>query len=1583
MPDTNVEMKRDTLAKAEALAGARDPVLPLLAVLHARLAASEFPARSPESLLAAARSLMALAQSRPAGQINLKVSEGTAPARTVIEMVTDDMPFLLDSLIAAVAAEGLSLRLALHPIVAVERDKAGQLRALHERAAATPSAKLESMMRLEIATATEFEVRARLEANLTAALGDARAAVADWRAMRDAVSGLRHELSKLPAHVAPETAEETVRFLAWLNDDFFVFLGARDYRFDAQGKSDIVPGSGLGVLRDPSRALFEGLDKFVDLAAYTGKFLAAPHLVEISRSSERSRVLRAAPMDAIAVKRLDPSGRPIGLRVFLGLFTWHAYRADPLDVPLLSGKVERVLARSGAVAGSHNRRALVHIIESLPRDELFQIEEDQLLPMALGIRDLEERPRLGLFIRREPLGRFFSCFIYVPRERYVTELRQRFATILTEALDAKIETYHVALDEQALARVTFYLRRAPRPEAAFDVAAIERGLAEAARDWSDGLLDALSAARGDESAAALFRRYREAFPASYREQFSPETALRDIDPIELVAAGEPFAVALAQSPGASPRELVLKLFRPHTPMPLSDIVPLLEQFGLRIVAENPFEIALASGVIAYQQFVAESLAGDIDVVRDGERLRLALTRILGGEAEADGFNRLVIGAGLDWRQVAVLRLYARFLRQAGASFSIAYMEETLARHGAIAGKLAAAFEHKFDPRAEDSAAAAEAITVEIEHDLDQVTSLDDDRILRNFLTLMRQSLRTNYFQTENGAPKPYLAVKLASAKLELLPLPRPMAEIFVSSPWMEGVHLRAGKVARGGIRWSDRREDFRTEILGLMKAQVVKNAVIVPTGSKGGFIVKRPPADRQAFQEEGIRCYRTLLQGMLDLTDNVVDGAIVPPPDLVRCDGDDPYLVVAADKGTATFSDIANAIAVQRGFWLGDAFASGGSEGYDHKAMGITARGAWELVKRHFRERGHDIQSRDFTVVGVGDMSGDVFGNGMLRSRHIKLLAAFDHRHIFLDPDPDPARGFKERERMFALPRSSWADYDTALISAGGGVFPRTLKSIALSDEVRKRFGIEAKQLDPAALIRLLLTAPVDLLWFGGIGTFVKSRRERNADVGDRANDATRVDGADLRAAVVGEGANLGVTQLGRVEYAMTGGRIDTDSIDNSAGVDTSDREVNIKIALDSMVRAGTLDAKGRHEVLNALTDEVAALVLADNDAQGQALTLAETAQAERFEADVRLMRELEKRGQLNRAVDFLPDDETIAARAKSGLYLTRPELSIVLSHAKNALVDGLMTSDLPDDSHVESDLFAYFPPSLVARYRAAITGHRLRREIIATVAANELVNRGGIAMADELMAETGRDAGEVARAFAVVRGAFALDETWGAVKALDNKVEAGVQTQILLATRRLGRLATAWLLRHKAKLDIAAEIAATRPGVAALAAGIEPILGDAAREALAKRRGELAAKGVPPALARNIATFGALDPALAIVELALTLKRDTIATAKLFFATGAKLKLDVVIGGARALKPANLREQRAVESLVEDFYRRQAELARLAAQGDGALDRHLAAHAAAADHVRAIAEDIAGATTQDLARLVLASQALAGLAQQ
>ena len=933
----------------------------------------------------------------------------------------------------------------------------------------------------------------------------------------------------------------------------------------------------------------------------------------------------------------------------------------------------------------------------------------------------------------------------------------------------------------------------------------------------------------------------------------------------------------------------------------------------------------------------------------------------------------------------MLRLYAKTMRQAGSAYSQAYMEDTLANHPAIAGRLATMFEARFDPAplegkgANRAAAETERRVKEIGQELDQVESLDEDRILRGFLRLIEKSLRTNYFQRQaDGSPKPYLSVKLSSREIDLFPLPRPLCEIYVYSPRMEGVHLRAGKVARGGIRWSDRKEDFRTEILALMKAQVVKNAVIVPTGSKGGFVVKRMPAMRAEQPAEVIECYKILMRGMLDITDNIVGGKLVPPPDVLRHDGDDPYLVVAADKGTATFSDIANGVSAEYGFWLGDAYASGGSAGYDHKAIGITARGAWELVKRHFRELGSDIQANDFTCVGVGDMAGDVFGNGMLRSPHTKLIAAFNHLHIFLDPDPDPAKSFAERQRLFDLPRSSWADYDKKLISQGGGIFERSAKSIPLSAEMRARLDIKAEHLIPGELIQAILKAPVDLLFFGGIGTFIKAASETQADAGDKSNDALRIDGRDVRAKVVGEGANLGVTQRGRIEYAMKGGRIDTDAIDNSAGVSTSDHEVNLKILLNGAVAAGQITLEERNTLLQGMTDEVAAHVLQDNYLQGLTLSLAKSYGAERIDSEARLIRDLERAGRLDRAIEFLPSDDALAARAQEHQPLTRPELSVLLAYVKNTLAEDLIESDFPDDPQLEADLLGYFPKILREHFREEIAHHRLRRELIATVAANDLVNRTGITFLRETATRTGRGPGDVARAYMIVREIFDLDALWADINALDNKVPAQLQLEMIRTALRLVERVTAWFLAGS-RLDIKAQVEANRPGIALLAEHLGAFMPESHKTELARRVAAFVEKGAPPELALRVARLDFLLSAVDIVRLAKTAQRDLLEAGQRFYAIGSHFKLDALRIAARKLFADTQWQKLAVAALIEDLYAHQADLTARALARGGDFDQWLQSHARDLGRLDTLVREIEAATQPDLAMLTVANRALRG----
>jgi glutamate dehydrogenase len=1577
---------------AQRLKGARGgDVARFLRQFYDHVPPEDILTRTADELYGAALSLWRFAETRALGRAKLRVfnprleEHGWRSSRTVVEIVNDDMPFLVDSITTALAQRGVTVHLVIHPILRIARDDSGRLTKLFEAGAKVNGEALrESCMHIEISEETDPARLAELAAALEHVLAEVRVAVEDWQKMRRRLADIVADLKANPPPLAAAEREEALDFLGWLDDDNFTFLGFREYRFGKgrEGGLDIVPGSGLGILRDDGYAIFDGLRNFATLPPDVREFLREPRLLMLSKSNRRAVVHRPVHMDVICVKIFDAEGKAVGERLFAGLFTSLAYSRSPRQIPLLRRKVEHVMKRSGFGMQSHDGKALQHILDTYPRDELFQIAEDDLFTTVLGILNLQERQRVALFVRRDPFERFVSCVVYVPRERYDTALRQRFAAILEESFGGTVDSFTTQLDESVLGRVHFILRTKPGQLALVEVAQVEKRLAQAARSWSDRLADALGDSLGEEVGITLLRRYGEAFPTAYRERFNAALAVYDIERFEELRQHGGIAVCLYRTLESGESELRFKIYRQGAPLALSDVLPVLEHLGVKVIAEVPYAATPAEGAaLSLQDFSLTAPAGGVDVTRDRARFEEAFLHIWSGAMESDGLNRLVLAAGLSWRQVTVLRLYSKLLRQAGSAYSQAYMEDALAAHPNIAAGLLVLFERRFDPALEADRDTEETrAAVAVEQALDRVQGLDEDRILRSYLLLIRKSLRTNYFQRlPDGEPKPYLSVKLASHEIELLPLPRPLYEIYVLSPRVEGVHLRAGRVARGGIRWSDRKEDFRTEILGLMKAQVVKNAVIVPTGSKGGFVVKRAGLTREAWQTEGVECYKTLLRGLLDLTDNIVADAIVPPPAVVRHDGDDPYLVVAADKGTASFSDIANEVSAEYGFWLGDAFASGGSEGYDHKKLGITARGAWETVKRSFRERGVDIQSADFTVAGVGDMSGDVFGNGMLRSQHIKLVAAFDHRHIFLDPDPDPARSFAERKRLYDLPRSSWADYDRKLISAGGGVFERGLKSIELSEPVRRRLGVTDKALTPAELIQAILRAPVDLLWFGGIGTYVKAKAERHADVGDRANDALRVDADTLRAPVVGEGANLAVTQRGRIAFALKGGRIDTDAIDNSAGVDTSDHEVNIKIVLDAVVRAGDLTVKQRNTLLHGTADAVADLVLADNYLQGLTLTLAEAQHAERIDQQLRVMRALERTGELDRAVEFLPGDEELTARAASGHGLTRPELAVLMAYVKTSLARELAHSELTADPQLERDLLAYFPPVLVERFRPAIAAHRLRKEIIATVAANDLVNHAGITFLAEMRERTGRAPGDVTRAYMIVKQVFDLETLWRAVSRLDNVVSAQTQTEMLLAGNRLMERATAWFLRGGGPLDIEAQVDTFRPGIESLADHISEILPPPQRAELARRAQALIERGVPSEVALMTARLDFLVSAVDVVRLGLGSGMGIVDVGRGFYAVGARFRLDAMRMAARRLKPQTAWQKVAVDALQEDFYAHQAEFTAKAIAEDRNFGTWLEANIETLAGVEPLLREIEATPTPDVAMLIVANRALKG----
>jgi glutamate dehydrogenase len=1580
------------------------PAETFLRAYYANVSADDLAGSSVEDLYGAAIALWQFGRTRRPGQAKVRVytprlaEHGWSSTHSVVEIVNDDMPFLVDSVTAELNRRELTVHLVIHPIVRVVRDGKGAFKDFAGDKA--KEALAESYMHVEIDQQGSGELLVEIERSIEAVLADVRVSVADWKPMLGAAQSVVVELGERPPPVPPAEVKTAREFLTWLMADHFTFLGYREYEFVGEGdaaRTNVVAGSGLGLCREDSFIIFEGLRDLGALPPDVRDFVRQPRLLMITKANRRSTVHRPVHLDVIGIKRFDRKGKVTGQYVFVGLFTSTAYSQTPREIPLLSEKVARIIARAGFPPNSHDAKALQHILDTFSRNELFQATEDQLFEMSLGVLRLQDRQRIALFVRRDSFERFMSCFVYVPRDRYTTELRLRFQKILEASFAGSTVAFASHFGEEtALVRVHIVIRTTPGEIPAYSIPEIVARLTEAARTFSDRLRDALIQSEGEERGLSAWRRYADAFPVEYRERFGPEAAVADIAKIETVLGEEaPLALNLYRVVDAPDEELRFRVFHKAAPLPLSDVLPMLEAFGLRVISESAYEIAPAgSGAKVWMHDFAMSLpqGQSADLGRIKPLFEDAFAGIWAGTVESDGFNRLVIAAQLDAREVSVLRAYAKYLRQAAIPFSQPYMESALGRYPQIARRLVDLFKVLHDPaRRADAEVKSRGLLVELDHLFDGVFSLDDDRILRRFLNLIRVTLRTNYFQSVDGRPKPWISFKLDSQKIEDLPLPRPMVEVFVYSPRVEAIHLRGGKVARGGIRWSDRREDFRTEILGLMKAQMVKNAVIVPVGSKGGFFVKRPPppeAGREAALAEGQECYRTLVRGLLDITDNLTVDGVKPPPDVVRHDGDDPYLVVAADKGTATFSDIANAISREYGFWLDDAFASGGSSGYDHKGMGITARGAWVAVQRHFRELGIDVQTREFTVVGVGDMSGDVFGNGMLRSRRTKLVVAFDHRHIFVDPSPDPEKSYVERERLFRLPRSSWADYDRTLISKGGGVFERALKSIRLTPEMKALLAVEADSLTPAELIAAALKAPVDLLWLGGIGTYVKASDETNAEVGDRANDALRVNGADLRARVVGEGANLGVTQRGRIEYAQKGGRINTDAIDNSAGVDTSDHEVNIKILLGDVVARGDMTIKQRDKLLAKMTDEVARQVLRDNYLQTQALSVMESEGAAALDAQVRLIRALEKAGRLNRAIEFLPDDEEIQRRQAAGQGLTRPELAVLLAYAKLAIYDELLPSDLPDEPAVVDDLLRYFPTPIREQYHDSVMRHRLRREIVATVVTNSIVNRTGATFVHDMMERSGATPAMIARAYFVARAVFGLRATWEAIEHLDNKVPAAAQYGMLRATQRLLERAVLWFLRQGATgLDVAAEIDRYGAGLTALEETLDAALEPARRAELAAAAQALVGDGVPDALAQRIVRLGDLASGLDIVRIATRAKAPVAGIARLYFGIGARLGLDWLRGAAARVKAETPWQKLAVAATIEDLLALQAELTARAMRAAGKLENveklaeeWLRQHKAGLARFDAVLAELRAAPVPEIAGLTVASRELRAL---
>ncbi|MFD9545604.1 NAD-glutamate dehydrogenase [Streptomyces sp. NPDC060022] len=1609
----------------------QDMLLAYLQRYYLHTAPEDVTGRDPVDLFGAASSHYRLAENRPQGTANVRVhtptveENGWTSSHSVVEVVTDDMPFLVDSVTNELSRQGRGIHLVIHPQVVVRRDVTGKLievladdrhratgvkrgKGRKEAKAELPhDALVESWIHVEIDRETDRADLKQITADLLRVLSDVRETVEDWEKMRDAALRIADELPAEPLdELGDEEVEEARELLRWLAADHFTFLGYREYELRESDALAVVAGTGLGILRsDPPHSEDEAhpVSPSFDRLPADARAKAREHkLLVLTKANSRATVHRPSYLDYVGVKKFDADGNVIGERRFLGLFSSAAYTESVRRVPVVRRKVAEVLEGAGFTPHSHDGRDLLQILETYPRDELFQTPVDQLRSIVTSVLYLQERRRLRLYLRQDEYGRYYSALVYLPRDRYTTGVRLRLIDILKEELGGTNVDFTAWNTESILSRLHFVIRVPPGTELQHltdaDADRIEARLVEAARSWADGFQEALNAECGEERAAELLRRYGHSFPEGYKADHSPRAAVADLVHLEALKSDrKDFALSLYEPVGVGPGERRFKIYRTGEQVSLSAVLPALQRLGVEVVDERPYELRCADRTHAWVYDFGLRMpkaAGNGGYLADDarERFQEAFAAVWTGKAENDGFNSLVLGAGLDWRQAMVLRAYAKYLRQAGSTFSQDYMEDTLHNNVHTTRLLISLFEARMSPsRQKAGTELIDGLLEELDGALDQVASLDEDRILRSFLTVIKATLRTNFFQlADDHEPHDYISMKFDPQAIPDLPAPRPAFEIWVYSPRVEGVHLRFGKVARGGLRWSDRREDFRTEILGLVKAQMVKNTVIVPVGAKGGFVAKQlpdPSVDRDAWMAEGIASYKTFISALLDVTDNMVMGEVVAPADVVRHDEDDTYLVVAADKGTAKFSDIANDVAVAYGFWLGDAFASGGSAGYDHKGMGITARGAWESVERHFRELGHDTQTEDFTVVGVGDMSGDVFGNGMLLSEHIRLVAAFDHRHIIIDPNPDAATSFAERRRLFDLPRSSWADYNKDLLSAGGGIHPRTAKSIPINAHIREALGIESKvaKMTPAELMQNILKASVDLVWNGGIGTYIKSSAESNADVGDKANDAIRVNGEDLRARVVGEGGNLGATQLGRIEFARSGGRINTDAIDNSAGVDTSDHEVNIKILLNGLVRDGDMTVKQRNKLLAEMTDEVGRLVLRNNYAQNIALSNACAQAPSLLHAQQRFMRRLGRDGHLDRALEFLPNDRQIRELLNHGKGLSQPELAVLIAYTKITAADELISTSLPDDAHLQKLVHAYFPEQLSERFPEAVDGHALRREIITTVLVNDTVNTAGSTFLHRLREETGASLEEIVRAQFAAREIFGLSRVWDAVEALDNQVAADVQTRIRLHSRRLVERGARWLLGNRPQpVEIAQTVEFFRDGVGQVWNELPKLLRGADLEWYRSILDELTSVGVPEELAVRVAGFSSAFPALDIVAIADRTGKDALSVAEVYYDLADRLGITQLMDRIIELPRADRWQSMARASIREDLYAAHAALTSdvlSVGNGTSTPEQRFKAweekNAAILTRSRSTLEEIQGSDSFDLANLSVAMRTM------
>lgn len=1487
--------------------GQQKPLVEIFArKLYENMSKEDLVNRHDTDLYGAALSLWHSFNKQPVEGTEVRVfnpelsAHGWESRHTIIEIIVKDMPFLVDSVRMALNRMGISSHLMLHRPMAVTRNDKQHVAEFLSESAKDAKAQMQTVFLVEVDRQKGKEELEKVTAELNSVLVDLSGVVEDWQPIRNRLLTIIDELPNSPYPGNKQEVEEAKEFLTWLADDNFTLMGYRHYDIDPVKGDHQITGnkqSSLGIMKNSMNSKPKLYSSFPESAR---KEALSSSLLVLTKTNSKSRVHRPAYIDYVGIKRFDKNGNVVGEDRFLGLYAANFYNESASEIPLVRNKLHRVMEGSGFIKGSHAYKALLNILETYPRDELIQAKEKELLSIAMGVLQMQERDMTRLFVRKDMFGRFLSCMVYVPRERYNTQLRRDTQKVFMKAFDSdEYVEFTTFFSESVLAR-THYIVRVQNNNADVDVKTIEQNLIEAATTWEDKLGAALLESFGEAKGKALRQKYSRAFSPSYKETMLPSNAVVDIQKLESLSDDNKLEMLFYQpQEEESDSKLVrMNLFHKDVMIHLSDVLPILENFGLRVIGETPYKVTTSDGqvnwVLDFTMLHENSRDKSFEVAQ--KRFQQAFIQVWKDDLEDDGFNRLVLGANLTGREASIIRAYAKYLRQIGGTFSQAYIEDIFSNYPHISALLVKLFKYMFDPKLADSVGKVEKCLADLIEQLELVANLDDDRIIRRYIEMITATQRTNYFQKDDkGNFKPYISFKILPEMIPEMPLPLPKYEIFVYSPKVEGVHLRGGKVARGGLRWSDRREDFRTEILGLVKAQQVKNTVIVPVGSKGGFVCKKLPTTggRDALFEEGKACYRTFIRGLLDITDNIQHGEVVPPTDVVRRDEDDTYLVVAADKGTATFSDIANGISAEYNFWLGDAFASGGSIGYDHKKMGITAKGAWESVKRHFRELGVDCQTTPFTCLAIGDMAGDVFGNGMLLSEQTKLVAAFNHMHIFIDPTPDTAKSYAERQRMFELPRSSWEDYSKTLISKGGGVFPRSAKSIKLSPEIKKMLNTDKAAMAPSELIRALLCMKVDLIWNGGIGTYVKGKTETHVEVGDRANDALRINGSELNAKIFCEGGNLGLTQLGRIEFADNGGRINTDFIDNVGGVACSDNEVNIKILLNAVVDEGELTSKQRDQLLFNMTDVVSSMVLRDCYRQTHTITITHSQAVAHLKEHMRFIHALEKDGSLNRELEFLPSDEELSERRAAGRGLTRPEISVLVSYGKMVLKQWLNVPEITENQYFNSLLINAFPQVLRERFSAHMNNHPLRSEIIATKLANDIINDMGLNFVHRMLEETGAPVGEIATCYVMAREVFELPTYWSKIEALDNKIPSIVQTQMLFELRRTVRRATRWFLRHRDKsLDILDTIEFYRPAFTDLNSNIQNYLIEKERDQLLSAELVYSRENVPDELARRIALLSTIYSAMDIAQIADQDNKDISHISAIYFNLGAKLDL-------------------------------------------------------------------------------------------